>query len=34
VINGHIIVKDGELQTVDLTKYIRRHNQIALNLLA
>ena len=32
VINGKIIVKDGELQTLDLPTHIEKHNQAALHL--
>jgi cytosine/adenosine deaminase-related metal-dependent hydrolase len=33
VINGRIIVRDGELQNVDVEKLILRHNQLAHQLL-
>ena len=33
VINGRVIVKDGELQTVDLPANIARHNAIARKLV-
>lgn len=33
VINGRIIVEDGQLRTLDLTPIIRRHNQISKSLI-
>jgi cytosine/adenosine deaminase-related metal-dependent hydrolase len=33
VINGQMVVEDGELLTVDLKRNIQRHNQIARNML-
>jgi cytosine/adenosine deaminase-related metal-dependent hydrolase len=33
VINGRIIVKDGELQTIDLPKVLEKHNQIAAKIV-
>ncbi|MBM3146083.1 MAG: 8-oxoguanine deaminase [Chloroflexi bacterium] len=34
VINGRMIVQDGELQTLDLAAHIRRHNQIAKEMVS
>jgi cytosine/adenosine deaminase-related metal-dependent hydrolase len=34
VINGRIVVKGGELQTIDVEKLIERHNQIALEIVS
>ncbi len=33
VINGRIIVEDGELRTVDIRPVVERHNQISRNLI-
>jgi cytosine/adenosine deaminase-related metal-dependent hydrolase len=33
VINGCIVVEDGELQTMDLMPVIERHNQISVTLI-
>ena len=33
IINGRVVVKDGELQTVDLPVLVERHNAIAARLL-
>jgi cytosine/adenosine deaminase-related metal-dependent hydrolase len=34
VINGRIVVEDGELQTVDLVRVIERHNQISAAMIS
>lgn len=33
IINGKVVVEDGELRTLDLPKHIERHNQLSRNLL-
>jgi cytosine/adenosine deaminase-related metal-dependent hydrolase len=33
VINGRIVIRDGELQGLDLESTVARHNQLALELL-
>ena len=33
VINGRIVVEDGELQTIDLMPVIERHSQISTTLI-
>ena len=33
IINGRIIVEDGELRTVDAPSLVERHNQLAAQLI-
>jgi hypothetical protein len=33
VINGRLVVKDGQLMTVDLPRVIERHNRLAHQLV-
>ena len=34
VINGEVVVQEGELQTIDLKSHIKRHNQIAKDMVS
>jgi cytosine/adenosine deaminase-related metal-dependent hydrolase len=34
VVNGRIVVRDGQLATIDLPMHLERHNRLAANLLA
>ena len=34
MVNGRVIVRDGELLTVDLPNLVRRHNRLAATLVA
>jgi 8-oxoguanine deaminase len=34
VINGRVVVRDGQLTTIDLGRVIERHNQLARELTA
>lgn len=34
VINGRVVVKDGQLATVDLPRVLERHNQLAHQLVS
>jgi 8-oxoguanine deaminase len=33
VINGKIVVEDGELRTIDVNKVIEKHNKISMKLI-
>jgi hypothetical protein len=32
VINGKVVVRDGELQTLDVSTHVSRHNEIATQI--
>jgi len=34
VVNGRVVVRDGQLATLELPKLIERHNRLAAGLLA
>jgi cytosine/adenosine deaminase-related metal-dependent hydrolase len=34
VVNGRILVRDGQLTTIDLPRHLERHNRLAAGLLS
>jgi hypothetical protein len=33
VVNGRVVVRDGELQTLELARHLERHNRLAQALV-